>query len=153
MRALLAHISKAYLSKAMRCASLRFRKLSTVQEIRNKFRSFGEGTIKTTIIEDICVINMQHIKKRNAFTGKMMAELNDTIEFLETWKEGSFVIIKGAGNTFCSGADLKDAAVNLKTPLLGTEVKKCYILTSTLLSFFCCLYTYKYKSYFCILKS
>jgi ethylmalonyl-CoA/methylmalonyl-CoA decarboxylase len=44
-----------------------------------------------------------------AVSGKMMVELADAIDILESWNVGKGLIIYGHGHNFCSGGDLNMA--------------------------------------------
>ena len=43
---------------------------------------------------------------RNALSGAMMMDLGAVTHELSVWRHGVGVILKGAGNHFCSGGDL-----------------------------------------------
>lgn len=46
--------------------------------------------------------------RRNALTGPLVVELADTIEALNADDSVGVIVIRGAGNAFCSGLDLKE---------------------------------------------
>ncbi|ODN02977.1 Ethylmalonyl-CoA decarboxylase [Orchesella cincta] len=81
---------------------------SPLTEIREQFRKFVGGGVSLRKNEDngIAYIAIDHVKKKNGFSGKMMVDLNDAVLELESWKTGKGVILYGAGGTFCSGGYL-----------------------------------------------
>ncbi|XP_045472109.1 ethylmalonyl-CoA decarboxylase-like [Harmonia axyridis] len=79
------------------------------QKVKNHLLGFpgGEITIDWNYAnEGIAIIWLNHVEKRNSITGKMMVDLSNCIDKLETWTEGKAVIICGKGVNFCSGGDL-----------------------------------------------
>ena len=52
------------------------------------------------------VLTLDQPERRNALSGRMLAELGDAVEALENW-DGVTLLVQGAGGYFCAGADLK----------------------------------------------
>ncbi|XP_058028209.1 ethylmalonyl-CoA decarboxylase isoform X1 [Ahaetulla prasina] len=76
-------------------------------EIKKKLQQFMGGSVNLSKEDDgIGVLTLNNPRFMNAFTGTMMIELQERITELEDWKDGKGLIIRGAGNTFCSGSDL-----------------------------------------------
>ncbi|KAM3856920.1 ethylmalonyl-CoA decarboxylase isoform 1-T2 [Vipera latastei] len=76
-------------------------------EIKKKLQHFMGGSVDLSKKDDgIGVLTLNNPRFMNAFTGTMMIELQERITELEDWKDGKGLIIRGAGNTFCSGSDL-----------------------------------------------
>ena len=57
--------------------------------------------------EGIAVLTLNRPDRRNAFNGQVIAELTDALETLEEQDALRMVILRGAGQTFSAGADLK----------------------------------------------
>ena len=78
--------------------------------LREKFKSLGGGDVLLEKIDyqghNIAVISLANPKNRNALSGQMMVKFAEIVDELQEWTEGKAVILKGVGNTFCSGADL-----------------------------------------------
>jgi len=84
--------------------------------LQEYLRPLGTGSIKLNLKEfdGIATIHIDNSKKKNALSGKMMAELADVVEILEKEpqeKTSSIksnnqpyaVILSGENNTFCAG--------------------------------------------------
>ncbi|KAF7273249.1 hypothetical protein GWI33_014037 [Rhynchophorus ferrugineus] len=56
--------------------------------------------------EGIAIITLDNPQKRNAISGKMMADFRKCVQRLQQWKNGKAVILQGANHNFCSGGDL-----------------------------------------------
>mmetsp|Transcript_11094 Transcript_11094/g.20584 ORF Transcript_11094/g.20584 Transcript_11094/m.20584 type:complete len:164 (+) Transcript_11094:303-794(+) len=82
-----------------------------LNEILGKLRPIGEGSVKlSSISEREACIQLKNTGRKNAFSGKMMAEMWDAIDELSTdkkFKIATCLYIKGTDDFFCSGADLK----------------------------------------------
>ena len=68
------------------------------------------------------------------FLGKMMVDLFDIVEDLNKWESGKAVIVRGAGETFCSGGDLQVMKGLVKESDGGTLM--CDFMQHTLTSLF-----------------
>ncbi|XP_041358365.1 ethylmalonyl-CoA decarboxylase-like [Gigantopelta aegis] len=81
---------------------------AALDDVRHFLEQFGGGSVDLEKDDQsgIAIITLNNTKKRNALTGKMMVELSDRIRELEEWDNGKGLILRGAGGTFCSGADL-----------------------------------------------
>ncbi|KAG8582656.1 hypothetical protein GDO81_008151 [Engystomops pustulosus] len=77
-------------------------------------------------IAELCLNNPS---RKNAISGSMMLELEEQISDLEKWNDGKGLIVYGAEDTFCSGADLS-ATNALCKPKDGLMM--CMFMQSTL---------------------
>ncbi|KAI9299113.1 ClpP/crotonase [Neoconidiobolus thromboides FSU 785] len=106
--------------------------INLLKDIREQFRSYGqEGSSKIELDIDsnpsIITITLNNPKSYNAFTGKMMAELADVVDTIETMtnsEDTSYVglILCGKGSNFCSGLDLGIAKEELTTSSSGNKL-------------------------------
>ena len=55
-----------------------------IDEVKSEFRAHGNGSIDFTTDKNIGIITLNHPEKRNAISGKMMAEFHDLMMHLET---------------------------------------------------------------------
>ncbi|XP_063054780.1 ethylmalonyl-CoA decarboxylase-like [Engraulis encrasicolus] len=79
-----------------------------IKEMKEKFSAFPGGSIDL-VKEDksgIAVMTLNNPGRVNAFSGTMMLELEERVAELEGWTKGKGLIVKGAGQNFCSGNDL-----------------------------------------------
>ncbi|KAM6909828.1 ethylmalonyl-CoA decarboxylase isoform 1-T2 [Xenentodon cancila] len=77
------------------------------EEIRKKLQTFPGGSIELLKQDSgIAVLTVNNPSRMNAFSGSMMVDLEERVTQLENWTDGKVVIIRGAGETFCSGSDL-----------------------------------------------
>eukprot|EP00794_Sanderia_malayensis_P015918 gene15918-17519_t len=109
------------------------RKLSTYnirdkkypQDIMDRFlerlSKYGAGDIilDKNANTGIAVVTIDNIKRKNALTGHMMVRMKDIVEELERWKMGKAVVLRGHGDTFCSGGDLTAVMKEIGTPEEG----------------------------------
>ncbi|CAG0916115.1 unnamed protein product [Notodromas monacha] len=83
--------------------------LKTKEDLRSKY-PVGSVDLELDSKSEIAVIRLCHPARRNALSGKMMAELNDRITELKNWKGRGLVLCGGISPSpasFCSGGDLK----------------------------------------------
>lgn len=68
----------------------------------------GNGSVELEMNEQtrIATVTLNHPEKRNALSGSMMMDLGLVTHELSCWRSGVGVVLKGAGNHFCSGGDL-----------------------------------------------
>lgn len=59
-------------------------------------------------IERVVHVVLNRPDRRNALTGPLADRLGDTIEAINADDATSVIVIRGAGNAFCSGLDLKE---------------------------------------------
>ncbi|GAB1608407.1 ethylmalonyl-CoA decarboxylase-like [Argonauta hians] len=85
---------------------------SLPESTRTKFTKYSGGSVDLSKDEDsgIAQITLNQPQYKNAFSGKMMIDLYDIIEELDNWKTGKGLVMAGAGNTLCSGGDLRTVA-------------------------------------------
>ena len=72
-------------------------------------------------------VTLDRPAKRNALDGAMIASLHDRVAELATRSDARVVVVRGAGGTFCAGADIADwvapsNAVAAEQSRLGTQV-------------------------------
>nr|CAD7572482.1 unnamed protein product [Timema californicum] len=77
-------------------------------EIRQSLQQYKGGSIDLTLDDDtsIATLCLNHPEKKNAISGQMMADLEDSVNTLERWSRGKGVILYGSNGMFCSGGDL-----------------------------------------------
>ena len=74
--------------------------------MREELRAYpGHGTIALELEDTCATLILCNEAGRNALSGRMLAELADAVEVLEGWN-GRALLVRGAGSTFCAGADL-----------------------------------------------
>ncbi len=56
----------------------------------------------------IALVTLNRPERRNAFTGPMLDDLRAALLNLDASDEVGVVVLRGAGGTFCAGADLKE---------------------------------------------
>lgn len=99
-------------------------------EIKKKLAPFSGGCVKLfkgeNGIAELCINNPS---RKNAFSGSMMFELAERVIDLEKWNEGKGLIVYGAEDTFCSGADL-NAVKAISNPKDGLMM--CMFMQNTL---------------------
>ncbi|XP_061574246.1 ethylmalonyl-CoA decarboxylase [Cololabis saira] len=100
------------------------------EEIREKLQAFPGGSIELLKQDSgIAVLTINNPSRMNAFSGSMMVELEERVTQLENWTDGKGVIIRGAGETFCSGSDL-NAVRAISNPQDG--MKMCMFMQNAL---------------------
>ncbi len=62
------------------------------------------------VVDRVATITLNRPEKLNAFTGKMMRELHEAFDLIDTNDEVRAVIVTGSGRAFCAGADLSAGA-------------------------------------------
>lgn len=66
------------------------------------------GAIRVTVAQRIAVITIDHPRRHNALTGKMLDELTTILERLSVDPSVSAVVVAGAGTHFCAGMDIRE---------------------------------------------
>lgn len=78
--------------------------------LREKFKILGGGDVLFQKLDyqghNIAVVSLANPNNRNALSGRMMVKLAEIVDELQKWSDGKAAVLKGVGNTFCSGADL-----------------------------------------------
>ncbi|KAK2704949.1 ethylmalonyl-CoA decarboxylase-like [Artemia franciscana] len=79
-----------------------------IDDLRQFFLGFPGGSVdlKKDEKSKIAYIFLNNPERRNALSGKMMADLHDSVCELERWTSGKGVILHSSGPIFCSGGDL-----------------------------------------------
>ncbi|OQS02494.1 hypothetical protein THRCLA_05137 [Thraustotheca clavata] len=71
------------------------------------------------------LIHFRNASARNAFSGKMMAELHDAIDAIEcSLPSLSCVVLRGADGHFCAGADIRVAKTHLSSQEGGAAMSR-----------------------------
>eukprot|EP00977_Amphora_coffeiformis_P023831 scaffold14482_cov157-Amphora_coffeaeformis.AAC.6 len=116
-----------------RSFSVLSRNATEIASVREHLRAFGSEQATDTVTLELAseshskelsklgsstaIITLKNPASRNALTGKMMAELADVVDQLETnpdfQRSLSSVIVRGDGGFFCAGADIRIAADHL----------------------------------------
>ena len=68
-----------------------------------------QEVLKVSIENKVCLLTLNRPDRRNALSRQMNAEICHAILEADVNPQVSLIAITGAGTTFCSGADLKDA--------------------------------------------
>ena len=78
----------------------------------------------------ISVLTLNRPERRNALTIELMTELTEAIEKAEADEVQRVLILRGAGNAFCTGLDLKEAAEMQKAHASAEMVAKTLVTLS-----------------------
>ena len=68
-----------------------------------------EEVLKVSVENNICLLTLNRPERRNALSAQMNAAIRTAILKADVDPEVRLIAITGAGTSFCSGADLKDA--------------------------------------------
>ena len=84
----------------------------------------GKVTHQYMLDNKVCEIIIDNPSKRNSINGKMMGDIARIFDeiLLEKKRKPLAVIIRGAGNFFCSGADLSLSLNEVNTPEKGLQM-------------------------------
>ncbi|CAG8492205.1 17090_t:CDS:2, partial [Acaulospora morrowiae] len=116
-----------------------------LSEVREELRKLGHGTVEfnPSFSPGIGLITLQNVERRNALSGRMMAQLADLVDRLERIVKGETsvreeeelvaLILTGSGNTFCSGFDLSVAKEHILTSENGAKMSS--LMQDTLFRF------------------
>ncbi|CAM9989279.1 unnamed protein product [Scytosiphon promiscuus] len=99
---------------------------------KDRLRPLGPGGISLSLDDEngLATLVLDNHERRNALSGKMMAQLADAVDELERWDTGVALVVHGAGGSFCAGADLSMAREHLIT---GTDGRvMCALMSDTL---------------------
>jgi isohexenylglutaconyl-CoA hydratase len=61
-------------------------------------------------------VTLSRPEAKNALNAEMVQDLLHVVEFLESAREISAVVLRGAGGTFCAGGDIKGFMAQFKSP-------------------------------------
>lgn len=86
---------------------------ATAGPARNPF-----ATIQLDMADGGAVLTLNRPEKRNALSGVMIAELHEAIEGLRTEPDIRVLLVTGAGNDFCAGADLVEVRAMCEAGIL-----------------------------------
>ncbi|KAI9137969.1 ClpP/crotonase-like domain-containing protein [Paraphysoderma sedebokerense] len=99
---------------------------SYIHQIRQSLKSLGAGSIDLLYHRSLPIglIQINNPTKHNALSGKMLAELAETVDTLQHYQNRlGFLIITGkGGKSFCAGLDLSVAKDHILTPQAGKEM-------------------------------
>lgn len=79
---------------------------------------------------EITLVTLNRPERRNSLTIELLTELADAIEKTAADKTQRVLILRGAGNAFCTGLDLKEAAETEKAHASAKMVAKTLITLS-----------------------
>jgi enoyl-CoA hydratase/carnithine racemase len=68
------------------------------------------------VLDGVAVVTLARPERRNAFTGPMGESLGRLYEWADAADEVRVVVVTGAGDAFCAGADLTPAGETFATP-------------------------------------
>ena len=106
-----------------------------MEKFLNRLSRYGSGQIllEKDNSSGIAIVTLENHKRRNALTGHMMVALKGIVNELEAWEQGKAVILRGYGDTFCSGGDLNAVMKEIGTPEEGRMM--CEYMQETLTRF------------------
>ena len=106
-----------------------------MEKFLENLSKYGSGSIfvEKDNSSGVAVVTIENHKRRNALTGHMMVALKGVVNELEEWGAGKAVILRGHGDTFCSGGDLKAVMKEIGTPEEGRMM--CEYMQETLTRF------------------
>lgn len=106
-----------------------------MEKFLENLSEYGSGSIfvEKDNSSGVAVVTIENHKRRNALTGHMMVVLKEVVNELEEWEAGKAVILRGHGDTFCSGGDLKAVMKEIGTPEEGRMM--CEYMQETLTRF------------------
>lgn len=95
-----------------------------LEEVRESFRPLGGGSIQLLYPRNskLALLELQNASKRNAMSGKMMAELADAVDTLEKSSEdvtGVLLCSELGSKVFCAGFDLSICKID--SPYMTSE--------------------------------
>lgn len=93
----------------------------------------GDISLEKDDTSGIAIVTIENHKRKNALTGHMMFALKSVVEDLEMWENGKAVVLRGYGETFCSGGDLTAVMKEIGTPEEGRMM--CEYMQETLTRF------------------
>jgi ethylmalonyl-CoA/methylmalonyl-CoA decarboxylase len=83
--------------------------------------SFGEGEVCLEFSGQVATLTFSNPEVHNALSGRMMCQLEQAVSELERF-DGSVVVLRGAGQSFCSGADLRVVGQSLNSREAGEHM-------------------------------
>ena len=86
--------------------------------------SRGSVDLQLDRVTETATITLRNVRHRNALTPHMMVQFGEAVERLETWEDGRIVVLRGAGGTFCAGADLSAARDYVQSSEDGTQMSR-----------------------------
>ncbi len=79
------------------------------------------GDLRFEVHDRVAVVTLDRPERRNAFTATMGASLGRAYQRCDEDDEIRVVVVTGAGDAFCAGADLTPAADTFASPVGGSE--------------------------------
>ena len=106
-----------------------------IEKFLDRLSKYGGGQIllEKDNSSGVAVVTIENYRRKNALTGYMMAALKGVVNELEAWEQGKAVILRGYGDTFCSGGDLNAVMKEIGTPEEGRMM--CEYMQETLTRF------------------
>ena len=107
-----------------------------IEEVRQEFRAYGNGSIDFQTIGNIGLIKLNYPERKNAISGRMMSDFYDIMTSIEARQGLKGLILTGEGDFFCAGGDLTTIQTHLTnsemgwrmTCLMHETLKKFYTL-------------------------
>lgn len=92
-----------------------------MEKFLQRLKKYGNGDIllQKDNTSGVAIVTIKNQNRKNALTGHMMVSLKGIVEELETWQHGKAVVLRGYGDTFCSGGDLNAVMKEIGTPQEG----------------------------------
>ena len=106
-----------------------------MEKFLDRLSKYGKGDIllEKENSSGVAVVTIENHKRKNALTGHMMVALKGVVNELENWEHGKAVVLRGYGDTFCSGGDLTAVMKEIGTPEEGRMM--CEYMQETLTRF------------------
>ncbi|MEM6470768.1 MAG: enoyl-CoA hydratase/isomerase family protein [Planctomycetota bacterium] len=79
-------------------------------DAKGSFKGREMQTVTLKIVDSVATIVMDRSKSRNALNGQLVADLQQAFSDVHQEKRVRAVVLTGAGDSFCSGVDLKSFA-------------------------------------------
>ena len=79
----------------------------------------GDGRVSCTIEAPSAEVVIRSPRRRNAISPGMMVDLREIVERLSAREDLSVVVIRGEGEAFCAGGDLRSVRAHLLTGTAG----------------------------------
>ena len=77
--------------------------------------------IEITVDGHVCTITLNRPEKRNALTTDMIALLHAAVERVAASKEARVLVLRGSGQAFCAGLDLRELAAQREAGRVETH--------------------------------
>ncbi|XP_037078536.1 ethylmalonyl-CoA decarboxylase-like [Pollicipes pollicipes] len=77
-------------------------------EVKQQLSQYGGGSVDLSLddVTGMASLRLNNPDRKNALSGRMMAQLEEAVAALERWPAGRGLLLHAAGDAFCSGGDL-----------------------------------------------